>query len=135
MKKITQEEFNKILDNHFKWLWYKKRSHISGFENLPKGERADLSNTDLRDLTITPEFHTMTEINLNGADLSNMDLSEMKLIRADLRNANLTNTDLSMANLVGADLRNATIKNTKLYFTSMFAVNLENTILDSPRFS
>ena len=66
-----QEELNKILELHKKWL-----------NNEDGGERADLRNADL-----------------SNADLSNANLRYADLRYADLSNTNLYNADLSNADM------------------------------------
>ena len=96
---MTQEELNKIVENHKHWLnedvdgWEDMKAYLSG---------AYLSGADLR------------EANLSGADLSGADLSG-----ADLRGANLSGADLRGANLReaylrGADLREANLRGADL---------------------
>ena len=84
MKKLTQEQINKILENHRHWL-------NEDCENW-KTMKADFSCCDLRNA------------NLNGTILRNA-----VLIGTDLRNANLNGTDLN-----GTDLRNANLSGTNL---------------------
>ena len=78
MRNISQEELNRILEEHEIWL------------NRPEegGKQADLSNTNLKCA------------DLSGANLEYADLSE-----ADLRYANLRYTNLKHANLRGANLK------------------------------
>jgi len=64
--------------------------------------RADLSNINLNDA------------NLNGANLSGADLSNAHLHRANLSGANLSGTNLSGANLHKANLISADLKRTDL---------------------
>ena len=72
MKKISQEELNKILELHKMWL-----------NGEDSGISADLIGVNLR--------HT----NLIGADLRNANLREADLRYADLEYANLIGADLS----------------------------------------
>lgn len=71
MKKISQEELNKILELHKMWL-----------NGEDSGISADLIGVNLR--------HT----NLIGADLRNANLREADLRYADLEYANLIGADL-----------------------------------------
>ena len=96
-KKITQEELEVFLRKHKLWL-----------ENDPKGERANLSEADLRGADLMGA-------NLMGADLRGANLWEANLSGADLRGANLSEADLSgadlwRANLSEADLRGANLR-------------------------
>ena len=83
---MTQEELNKVLEKHKKWL-----------NDEEGGEKADLSNANLY------------EANLNGANLNGADLDGADLRLADLRHANLWHANLWRANLNGADLRRANL--------------------------
>ena len=74
MKRLTQEEINKALENHKHWL----SEDCDKWENM----QADFSYCDLC-----------------NADLCNADLHNANLCNADLRNANLRNADLCNANL------------------------------------
>ena len=79
---MTQEELNKVLENHKHWL----NGDCDGWEEM----KADLRDADLR-----------------YANLRNADLCGANLYCADLRGANLRNADLRDANLRYADLRDA----------------------------
>ena len=84
---MTQEELNKILENHKHWL----NEDCEGWESM----RADLRGADLYDA------------DLRGANLRGADLCGANLYDADLRGANLRGADLRDADLRGADLRGA----------------------------
>lgn len=73
---MTQNELDKILKDHKKWL-----------NNEDEGHRADLRGADLRDA------------NLRGADLIGANLRY-----ANLRSADLIGADLWYANLRGANI-------------------------------
>jgi len=91
---MTQEELNKIVENHKHWL----NEDVDGWSIM----RADLSGADLR------------EADLRAADLSGAKLSGAKLSGADLRAANLREADLSGAKLSGAKLSGADLREAKL---------------------
>ena len=74
---MTQEELNKILENHKHWL----EEDCKGWENM----KANLTGADLSDA------------DLRGANLRSANLSD-----ANLSDANLSDADLSGANLSGA---------------------------------
>lgn len=82
---MTQNELDKILKNHKKWL------------NADGGSRANLRGANLRGA------------NLRGADLRAAELRDVNLWGADLRGANLWGADLWGANLRDADFRGANI--------------------------
>ena len=103
MKNISQKELKEILNKHKMWL-----------RDEEGGERADLSNTDLRGFDLS-------NINLSGADLRNIDLSY-----TNLRGANLSYTNLSYTDLRGADLRYANLNNANLWDANLRCANLNN---------
>jgi pentapeptide repeat protein len=96
---------------------------------IKKGQRivdldgADLSNVDL--------FY----VNLNGADLSKVNLREANLFHANLSGANLILTVLTAADLGEADLNGANLEKafldggTVLSFADLSGANLQGTIL------
>jgi uncharacterized protein YjbI with pentapeptide repeats len=83
---MNQEELNKILELHKKWL-----------NSEAGGVRANLSGADLNGADLSEAY-------LSGANLSYANLSGAYLIGADLSEANLSYANLSGANLRGADL-------------------------------
>ena len=91
---MTQEELNKVLDDHKHWL----NENCEGWGSM----RADLRGADLR------------EADLRGADLYGADLYEANLRGADLRGADLYEADLRRANLYGADLYEADLRGADL---------------------
>ena len=91
---MTQEELNKIVEQHQHWL----KEDCEGWEDM----KADLSKADLSGANLR-------EANLSKADLSKADLSEADLIGANLYGANLYWADLSGANLYGANLSGANL--------------------------
>ena len=93
MKILTQEEINKVLENHKHWI----TEDCDKWENM----RADFSYCDLCNANLC-------NANLCNANLCNADLCDARLHNADLRNANLCD-----ASLHNADLRNANLCNAK----------------------
>ena len=102
---MTQEELNKVLENHKHWL----NEDCEGWENM----RADLRGANLR------------YADLRGADLSDADLSGANLRYADLRGA-----DLRYANLRGADLSGANLRYAELRGADLSGANLRYADLD-----
>ena len=99
---MTQNELNKILENHKHWL----NRDCEGWEGL----KADLRGADLRDADLSGAYLRGADLlyaYLSGAYLSGADLLYANLRGADLLGANLRNACLSGANLNGADLRGA----------------------------
>ena len=79
---MTQEELNKVLENHKHWL----NEDCDGWEEM----KADLRN-----------------VNLRGVNLCNADLCYADLRGVNLRGVNLCNADLRYADLRGVNLRGA----------------------------
>ena len=92
MRIISNDELNKILEQHLAWV----RSEGN------KGARAYLKGAILKDAYLRGAY-------LRGADLSDANLKGVDLRYADLRDAILKYADLS-----GADLRDAILIHTRL---------------------
>ena len=101
---MTQEEINKILEDHQHWL----RQDVDGWENM----RTDLNGA------------VLTGADLTGADLIGADLRGADLTGADLTGANLTWADLSGADLNGAVLSGAVLSKADLRFANLCRVDL-----------
>ena len=84
---MTQEELDKIVEQHKHWI----KQDCEGWE----GMRANLREADLHGA------------DLNGAYLNGADLRGADLLGANLNEANFNGANLSGANLRGADLRKA----------------------------
>ena len=111
MKRLTQEEINKALENHKHWL----AEDCDKWENM----QADFSYCDLRNADLY-------NADLRNADLRNADLRNADLRNAYLRNANLSNADLCNADLYNANLRNAYLRNASLYNADLRNADLCN---------
>ena len=94
---MTQEELNKIVEQHQHWL----KEDCEGWEDM----KANLSGADLSGANLSGA--DLSGADLSGANLSEADLSGANLREANLREANLREADLSEANLRWADLRGA----------------------------
>ena len=94
---MTQNELDKILENHKKWL--------NGEDG---GSRANLQGANLR-----------------GANLQAADLRGADLRAAELRDVNLWGADLRGANLWGADLRGAALQVANFMDANFSDVNLQ----------
>ena len=101
---MTQEELNKIVEQHQHWL----KEGCDGWEDM----KADLGGANLR------------EADLRGADLGGADLREANLREADLRGADLGGADLREANLRGADLGGADLREANLREADLRGANL-----------
>jgi uncharacterized protein YjbI with pentapeptide repeats len=113
---MTQNELNKILENHKHWInrdcedWKSMKADLR-YANL---RYADLRNANLR-------YADLRNANLRYADLRNAYLRD-----ANLRNANLGDADLSGAILIGADLRNADLGDADLGGAYLRDVNISD---------
>ena len=134
MKKLTQEQINKILEEHKHWLY----EDCKGWETM----MADFSHCDLRgaDLSYANLLYAnlrdanlrdanLRDANLSGANLSGANLSGATLRDANLRDANLRDADLSDANLSGANLSDATLRDANLHYADLRGANLSDAYL------
>ena len=95
---MTQEELDKIVEQHKHWL----KEDCEGWEGMKANlRRADLRRADLRRADLSDA--NLSDANLSGADLSGADLSGADLSGADLSDADLSGADLSGADLSGAE--------------------------------
>ena len=122
---MKQEELNKIIAKHVKWLQGKggKRADLIGanliFVDL---EGVDLHEANMRYASLYgADLHRayLEGVDLEGADLRGADMEESVLYNANLCKANMRNVvlrgaDLRGANLHGADLRGANLEGAKL---------------------
>ena len=97
MKKLTQEQINKILEGHKHWL----NEDCEGWETM----KADFSHCDLRGVDFSDAY--LIYANLSGANLGGANLYYANLGGADLGGANLSGANLSGANLSGTNLHYA----------------------------
>ena len=109
MKKLTQEQINKILEGHKHWL----NEDCEGWETMG----ADFSSCDL-------SFANLHYADLHGADLRGADLSSANLHYADLHGADLRGADLCFANLHYADLHGANLRGANLCYANLRGANL-----------
>ncbi len=105
---MTQNELNKILENHKHWI----NRDCEDWEGL----KANLRNADLR-----------------GADLLYANLSGADLSYANLSCANLRNADFSGADLRGADLRGADFSGANLRYADLLYANLSGADLSGAK--
>jgi hypothetical protein len=111
---MTQEELDKIVEQHQHWL----KEDCEGWEDM----KADLSGADLSGANLYGA-------DLYGADLSRADLSEANLSYANLSVANLSEAYLSEANLSYADLSGANLSEAYLSDEDKFRLGK---VLDEP---
>ena len=113
---MTQEQLNKIIENHQHYL----NKDIDGWESM----RADLSYKNLSGLDLRNA--KLYKANLNNADLSSADLRKADLCEADLSEADLRNVNLYGANLNKADLSSADLNNADIREADLREANLNN---------
>ena len=122
LRTISKEELDTILKKHKMWL-----------NNEPGGERANLSDANLRGANLIKANlrwanlirADLSEANLSEANLSWADLSEANLREAYLSDANLSYATLSWADLRDADLRGANLKRANLCWTNLSEAKLD----------
>ena len=143
---MTQNELNKIIENHQHYLnedidgWKSMRADLS-YKNLSGLDlknanlyRVDLKNANLREVDLRNADLREADLrnanlygaNLNNADLSSADLNKAVLREADLRESNLSNADLRYANLRDADLSNADLRDADLRKADLSNADLSN---------
>ena len=97
---MTQEELDKIIEQHQHWI----KKDVDGWEDMKANlSEANLSGANLSDANLS--WANLSWANLRLAYLSGADLSEANLSEAYLSGANLSGADLSGANLRLANLR------------------------------
>ena len=104
MKKLTQKQIKKMLEEHKHWL----NEDCKGWETMI----ADFSSCDLGG------------VNLGGANLGGANFRCANLSGAILRYANLSGADLSGANLNGANLVGANLSGANLHYANLRYANL-----------
>ena len=120
---MTQEQLNKIIENHQHYL----NEDIDGWKSM----RADLSYKNLSGLDL--KNANLYRADLKNANLRAVDLRNADLRYANLRNADLSNADLSEANIDGADLRYANLYGANLKNTDIIYAKIsEDTKIDYP---
>ena len=125
---MTQEELNKLLELHKKWL-----------NNEPNGKQLVLENVDLHGSNLSSaklryaslRCANLRDANLRNADLYYVDLRGADLSHADLSHADLRYADLCEANLCYVSLRHADLYRTDLRYTNLCYVDLCGAKLDS----
>ena len=120
---MTQEQLNKIIENHQHYL----NEDIDGWKSM----RADLSYKNLSGLDL--KNANLYRADLKNANLRAVDLRNADLRYANLRNAELSNAYLSEANIDGADLRYANLYGANLKNTDIIYAKIsEDTKIDYP---
>ena len=130
---MTQNELNKILENHKHWInrdcedWKSMKADLSG-ANL---SGADLSGADLRSADLRSAY--LSGADLRGANLRGANLRSAYLRYAYLSGAYLRYAYLSGANLRGADLRYAYLSGANLRGADFSGADLSGANLRSAK--
>ena len=118
---MKQEELNKILVKHKKWLrTNSKVGCVANFHHINL-RHVDLSNADLRyaDLSYADlRFADLRHADLSYADLRYADLRYADLYYIDLRHADLSHANLRSTDLLYADLRHADLLSADLDYSA-----------------
>ena len=124
MKKLTQEQINKILEEHKHWF----NADCENWETMKADfSDCDLSHTNLRGANLS--YANLSHTNLRGADLRGADLSYAYLRGTNLWGANVSYANLSHTNLRGADLSYANLNHTNLRGADLRDADLSHTNL------
>ena len=123
---MTQEELDKIVEQHQHWL----KEDCEGWKDM----RADLRNKNLSGLNL--KFANLESANLEFANLesANLEFANLKfanLKSANLEFANLKSANLEFANLESANLKSANLKSANLEFANLESANLKSANLKS----
>ena len=124
MKKLTQEQINKMLEEHKHWL----NEDCEGWETTKVDfSSCDLSHADLRYANLS--YINLCDADLRDADLSHVNLSYINLSHADLRYADLSHACLRDACLRGACLRDADLSHACLRGADLHDTDLSHACL------
>ena len=130
MKKLAQEQINKILEGHKHWL----SADCEGWETMKADfSHCDLSGADLSGANLSGAY--LRGANLIGANLSGANLSGAYLLYANLRGANLSGADLSGAYLLYANLGGAYLRGANLLYANLIGTNLSGADLSGANLS
>ena len=110
-------DINHILQEHINWL------HSNGRD----GRRANFRNADLQGYNLTNL--QLTEASFRGANLSNASLSGSDLRGADLSEAIFENTDLRNANLASAVMNSADLRSSHLAGADLQSADLSSAVM------
>ena len=112
---MTQEELDKIVEQHQHWL----KEDCEGCEDM----RANLAGANL-------SFANLERANLEGANLERANLPRANLAGANLSFANLEGANLPRANLEGANLERANLEGANLPRANLERANLTRANLE-----
>ena len=132
MRRVEQEELNKLIKLHKIWL----------DSNGKQGDRLVLINCNLRgsnlsmsdlkgsDLSMSDlKGSNLRGSNLSMSDLRVSDLRESNLSESNLRGSNLRGSNLSMSDLKGSNLSESDLRGSNLRGSDLSGSKITNTIL------
>ncbi len=111
----------------------KKTSNIKWFSTVKNTAIIDMMKDNLMYASLSNVQlvgKSLRNLNLKGIHLDYANLSNADLSGANLSDADLSNANLSGANLSGADLSNANLSKAKLIYTNLSNANLSGAILN-----
>ena len=117
---MTQEELDKIVEQHQHWL----KEDCDGWEDMKANlYEANLKGAYLKGADL--KGANLEEADLKGANLEGAYLYEANLEWANLKGANLEGANLEWANLKGANLEGANLEGANLEGANLEWANLE----------
>ena len=125
MRTITQEELDKIVEQHQHWI----KEDCEGWENM----RANLDGANLYGANLKGAYlygANLYGANLDGANLYGANLYGANLDGANLKGAFLKGAYLYGANLKGAFLKGANLDGANLKGANLYGANLKGANLD-----
>ena len=130
-KNIEKYEFDKIMEEHKKWL-----------EDHNTGKRADFSDMDLSNMDLSGldfSYAKMDGVNLHNSNLSEANLSYVDLNRAFMMQVNLSKAIIDRAVFTGADITHSKLdecKGERAFFTfaCMWDCSIKNATLHDTSF-
>ncbi len=126
---MTQEELDKIVEQHQHWI----NEDCEGWEDMHANlEGANLNGANLYGANLTRA--DLTGANLTGANLTRADLTGANLTGANLTRADLTGANLFGANLFGADLTRANLTRANLEGANLYGAYLYGAYLKGEDF-
>jgi uncharacterized protein YjbI with pentapeptide repeats len=126
--KLTQQELNRVIDDHHLWLECQPGGKKATFHRLDLSG-LDFQNKDLRHAIFRGS--DLSGTNFCGANLHNADLSRTNLNGADFSNTNIRYADLRYSKLIGVNLSDANMYGSNLTYVDLTNANLHNTDLSN----
>ena len=126
---MNQDELNKILENHNHWM----NEDCDDWGRM----KADLEGDNLSGLNLNfvdLSYANLSKTNLNGANLMFSNLRSVHFKNANLESANFEGADLTKTDLRYTNLNKAKLNHTNLQGANLKEANLSNTELYGANF-